>query len=134
VRYDLTTPIKDLAGVQLTDAQDGIGYTLGSVLVRTALFLDKAKLPTPPEKQAAYTLAKRLATAGSSVDLSIDDVAFLKTQAGAMWSTLVMGQVWELLEQPLLSTKQAKVAEAVRHHHEVAAAQGKPAAGIPEEA
>ena len=130
MRYDLTIPLVDLSGVQVTDAVDPTGYTLGTALVRSALWIDKVKLPTPPEKQAAYLLAKRIATAGASVDLSIEDVAFLKAQAGAMWSTLVMGQIWELLEQPLAGTSASPLdAELYRKMF-----PDKPVAGIPEEA
>lgn len=101
MRYDLTVPITDLDGVQITDASDTAGYTLRSVLVRTALYVDRIKLPTAAEKLAAYGLAKRVATANHFIDLEASQVAILKEKAGALWSPLVMGQVWELLETPV---------------------------------
>lgn len=101
MRYDLTIEIKDLDGVQITDSADTAGYTLRSVLVRTALFVDKVNLPTAVEKLQAYALAKRIATANHFVDLTAAEVAHLQRQAGAMWSPLVLGAVWELLESPV---------------------------------
>lgn len=101
MRYDLTVPIKDLAGVQITDKVDTEGYTLRSVLVRTALMVETAKLPTAAEKLIAYGLAKRISLANHFIDLSAEEVASLKEKGGIMWSPLVMGQLWELLETPV---------------------------------
>lgn len=101
MRYDLTLAVKDLDGVQITDDKDTIGYTLRTVLVRTALFVDKAKLPSAEQKLTAYGLAKRIAQARGAIELSAEDVAFLKAQAGIMWTPLVLGQLFELLEAPL---------------------------------
>lgn len=101
MRYDLTLAVKDLDGVQITDDKDTIGYTLRTVLVRTALFVDKAKLPSAEQKLTAYGIAKRIAQAGSLIDLTAEEVAFLKAQAGIMWTPLVLGQLFELLESPI---------------------------------
>lgn len=103
MRYDLTVPVKDLNGVQIADVNDPAGYTLRSVLVRTALFVDPraAKPPTASDKIAAYALAKRLAQSPPFIELLAEEVAFLKAQAGLMWTSLVLGRVCELLEAPL---------------------------------
>ncbi len=102
MRYDLTVPIKDLSGVQITDRIDPEGYTLRSTLVRTALFVDQAKpLPSAPEKLSAWALAKRIAQANHYIDLSLEEVASLQAKAGIMWTPLVLGQLSELLESPI---------------------------------
>lgn len=101
MRYDLTLPLKTLAGVQITDAEDADGFTLRTVLVRSALYVDRGKNPTAMEKLAAYALAKRIATAGSTIDLSAEELVYLKAQAGTYWQPLVVGQLWEILDAPL---------------------------------
>lgn len=101
MKYDLTVPIRDLNGVQLTDQSDPVGYTLRSVLIRTALYIPPGKAPTATDKLTAYALAKRIATANHFIDLSAEEVVFLKDNAGALWTPLVMWQVWELLESPV---------------------------------
>lgn len=101
MRYDLTVPIRDLNGVQLTDDKDTVGYTLRSVLIRTALHMGPGKAPSPADKLAAYALAKRIALANHFMELTAAQVVFLKDNAGALWPPLVMGQLWELLESPL---------------------------------
>jgi hypothetical protein len=127
MRYDLTLALKDLAGVQITDAQDVAGYTLRTALVRTALFVDRGKLPSAVDKLTAYALAKRIAQANHYIDLSAEEVVFLKEQAGAMWSPLVLGQVWELLETPvtLQVARESMAAEVLNRGFD------KPATGIP---
>lgn len=101
MRYDLTLPIKDLDGVQVSDAATVAGYTLRTALVRTALFVDKTKPPSALEKLEAYALAKRIAQANHFIELSAAEVLFLREQSGAMWSPLIMGQIWELLDAPV---------------------------------
>lgn len=100
MRYDLTLPITNFEGVQLSDAIDS-AFTLRSVLVRTALYADKANPLTVLEKRANYAMAKRLATANHFIDLEVTQVAGLKSMAEAMWSTLVAGRIAEVLESPL---------------------------------
>lgn len=101
MRYDLTIPLHNLNNVQITDGEAPDGYTLRTVLTRCALFVQKGKAPAAVEKLQAYALAKRIAMANGFIDLSAEEVAFLKEQAGAMWTPLVMGQVWEMLEAPI---------------------------------
>ncbi len=101
MRYDLSTRVTDLNNVQISDEIDREGYTLRSVLVRAALFVDRGKNPTAPEKLASYGLAKRIATSSSLIDLPAEDVSHLKERIGVMFTPLVMGRVWEILEAPL---------------------------------
>jgi hypothetical protein len=101
MRYDLTVPLHNLNNVQITDAEAPEGYTLRTVLTRCALHVARGKTPGAAEKLQAYALAKRIAMANAFIDLSAEEVAFLKEQAGAMWTPLVMGQVWEMLEAPV---------------------------------
>jgi hypothetical protein len=101
MRFDLTQPINDLNGVQIVDKIDTDGYTLRSTLIRTALAMLPGKQPSAEEKLIAYSLAKRIATANQFIDLSAKEVVFLHDQGGAMWSPLVMGQLWDILDNPL---------------------------------
>jgi hypothetical protein len=138
MRYDLTVPLRDLNGVQLTDQADPVGYTLRSVLIRTALFIAPGKAPTATDKLSAYALAKRIATANHFIDLSAEQVLFLKDNAGALWTPLVMGQVWELLESPvqLIPTEAPRYMDPPTQWMEgpLAVPPDKPTADIPTEA
>lgn len=103
MRLNLSSPIRDFQGVQLTDQIDKEGMTLQSVLVRSALFVEKDKNPSAAEKLEAYRLAQRLAEVSGTpleIDLTIEEAAFLKAKVGAMWTPLVVGRVFELMEAP----------------------------------
>lgn len=133
MNYDLTQPLKDLNGVQLTDASDPVGYTLRSVLVRTALFVNTGNLPTALDKFEAYKLAKRIAQANHYIDLTAEQVAYLKDQGGAMWSPLVLGQLWEMLETPTMMPPRGRVPEYSARDAGFDGLPRKPAADIPTE-
>lgn len=97
MKLNLATPIRDFKGEQLSDEIDKEGMTLQSVLVRSALFVEKGKNPTGAEKLEAYRLAQRLAGV-LITDLTIEEAALLKAKVGAMWTPLVVGRVFELME------------------------------------
>lgn len=101
MRYDLSLPINDLNDKSITDSVDPQGYTLRSVLIRTALFVDASKpLPTPLAKLRAYALAKRLVAAERYIELTTEDLMELQERAGVMWTPLVLGRLYDLLESP----------------------------------
>lgn len=101
MRYDLSVPLVDFDGNQISD-KDGTGYTLRSVLMRTALFIDSTRpLPSAEQKLEAYALAKRLAQANRYIDVDAEQVVFLKRNAGAMWTPLVLGILADVLERPI---------------------------------
>lgn len=101
MRYDLTVPLKDLSGGQIADPETPEGYTLRSVLVRTALARRPGKVPTAAQARLTYGLAKRFALANRYIDLTPDEVDDLKAKAAVRWSPLVLDQLWELIEAPV---------------------------------
>lgn len=101
MRYDLSTPLTDLDGEMIVEG--GYGYTLGSVLLRTALFSSPLAVISPDAKRQCFKIAKAIKAGGQFVELTAEDVALLKKNAGAMWGTLVFCRLEELLEQPVSS-------------------------------
>jgi len=55
---------------------------------------------TPEDKLRRYSLYRTLKKAGSTVELPVEDIAFLKKAATA-FDTLVLGQTHDMLERAL---------------------------------
>ena len=101
MRYDPTSPIKDLKGNTITDEIDKDGYTLGSVLYRSALFVIAGENPPADEKNKSFLLAEKiqLGIEEGMVSVTIEEAADLRKKVGLMWAPTVMGRVWRLLER-----------------------------------
>src|ERR1700677_2215505 len=97
MRYDLTQPILDFAGKAMRSEhiQGPTGalmedpaspeLTLGIVLFRAALFVEAGANPPAEEKFRQGQLAEKIVKAGSSVDLTTEEMAKLRAQVGRMY-------------------------------------------------
>jgi hypothetical protein len=111
MRYDLTTPITDLLGKPMmsdnkpgptpgstVEDEDSPPLTLGVVLFRAALFVQAGMNPPAEEKFRQGKLAEKIIKAGSTVDLTTEEMAKLRTQVGIMYFPTIVMRVWELLD------------------------------------
>jgi hypothetical protein len=96
----LDVPFVDLKGQPITDKEDPEGFTLRSVLIRSALFVEQGHNPEAKDKFKAYQLAMKInaVPAGGSANFSTEDLATLKANAGKMWMPLVVGITWTHLD------------------------------------
>lgn len=109
MRYDLAQPITDLHGKALHSEQlqtpagaiedpQSPPLTLGLVLFRAALFVEAGANPPAEEKFRQAQLAEKIVKGGSSVDLSTEEMARLRTQVGRMYMPTIVYRVWQMLD------------------------------------
>lgn len=100
MRYDLSQPILDLQGHPLPSEETpgSAPLTLGMVLFRSALFVEAGQNPPGEEKFKAGKLAEKIASAGSSVDLTTDEMARLRAAVGRMYMPTLVFRVWTLID------------------------------------
>lgn len=70
---------------------------LRDILVQACIGMNPQKHPTGEEKYRAYDLAKTIHE-NDEVDLPAEDTAFLKALVGEAFSPVVVGAVWDLLD------------------------------------
>jgi hypothetical protein len=98
--YDLTRPLTDFFGEPICDKETPDGYTLGIALLRAALFVNPLE-PLPPAevKMRRFELGRKIYNSlGIAISLSVEEVADLRKQVGAMYMPLLMGMVWSILD------------------------------------
>lgn len=110
MRYDLTQPVTDLHGKPLhseqTVAPNGQpmddpkspDLTLGIVLFRAALFVEANTNPPAEEKFKQAQLAEKIVKAGSTVDLSTEEMGKLRTAVGRMYLPTIVFRVWTMID------------------------------------
>lgn len=101
MRYLLNQPIENLYDAPVIDDK-GIEIMLYDALIRAALYA--APNTSGEEKMKGFLLAQKIQAASvlnaATVDLSVEQVAWLKAQVGKAWTPLVVGRVWTMLENP----------------------------------
>lgn len=100
MRIKLDVPFLDLKGQPIRDKEDPDGFTLRSVLLRSALFVQEGHNPPAEEKFKAYKLAMKIDAVPpeGTANFSIEELATLKANSGAMWLPLVVGITWTHLD------------------------------------
>lgn len=110
MRYDLTQAITDLHGKSLhseqargpdgsvSDDPNSAPLTLEIVLFRAALFVEANTNPPAEEKFRQGQLAAKIANAGSSVDLSTEEMNRLRISVGRMYMPTIVFRVWTLID------------------------------------
>lgn len=107
MRYDLTQPILDLRGEAFrsqyvpgtqTDDPASPPLTLGLVLTRAALFVEAGTNPPADEKFRQGRLAEKIHQAGSSVDLTTEEMSKLRTAVGRMYLPTIVFRVWTMID------------------------------------
>lgn len=103
MRYDLDTPFLDLDDEPILDTagSDATAWTLRTVLARTALFAAPGYPMSAEDKRRGFQIAKQIKRADRIIEVTAEDVALLKGNAGIMWSPLMLGRLEEILENPL---------------------------------
>lgn len=97
----LDVPFKDFRGNPIKDEVDTEGFTLRSVLIRSALFVDATgKNPEGKEKFAAFQLASKINAVpqGGAANFTTEELNLLKTNSGKMWMPWVVGLTWTHLD------------------------------------
>jgi hypothetical protein len=94
-KLDLTVVICDLKNKALTEA--GAPLTLGAVLGNSLLSQPQHANPSADEKYKRFKLASKIATT-SELEASADDIVLLKRVVGELYTALIVGRVFDLLE------------------------------------
>lgn len=107
MKISLNQKMKDIEGeVIKVNKQKGkevveIDLKLAKVLITalTSNFEDEKNLEGE-EKVKRFIIAQKIQRKKDGVvDLSVEDVAMIKKLVGKTWGTIVVGQVWEILEK-----------------------------------
>jgi hypothetical protein len=98
---DFTAQLVDLDGQALKEPTDEqtpvtLGRAASSALVQP--YQDEASLPGA-EKVQRWQLACRVRSA-AALDLPAEDIALIKKCVAKMYSPLIVGQAWQMLDPP----------------------------------
>ena len=94
MKIKLNAELKTLQGETLKEGNDNI--TLKSVMVGALLIPEENIAGT--EKAKRYGLAVKIETSTKEVELEVEDVALIKEVIGKFYTTLIVGQCYELLK------------------------------------
>ena len=103
MRFVTSQPMLDLSGQPLdggTGAKTPL--TFGSI-AETALLMafgDEASLPGAG-KVTRFLLACKLHAAGISADITVEEAALIKQLVAKAYNTLVVGRIWDALDNPV---------------------------------
>jgi|ERR1700684_389579 len=110
MRYDLTQAVLDLHGKALHSEQaagpngalfddpNSPPLTLGVVFFRAALFVEAGTNPPAEEKFRQGQLAEKISKAASSIDLTTEEMAKLRTAVGRMYMPTIVFRVWTMID------------------------------------
>jgi len=93
------TPLKNMDGQVMKD-NDGAGNAVDATL-RVAMInaiLSPVEREAGTEKVKKYELARRIHSAKSEVELSIEEVSLIKERIGDVFPILIVGQIFDILE------------------------------------
>jgi len=94
MKLNVEQPITDLSNMDIKDQEGPL--TLKRVML-AALLANDQKPASDQEKFRRYELAKAV-NQGGDVTLKAEDVALIKVRIATVFSTLVMGRAWDMLE------------------------------------
>lgn len=103
-KVDVKQELVDLAGEPLKQsARDGKGdesLTLGSVIVNALLHPDNEDDKTSGEtKLARFNLAQKVFAADGPIEIANSDIAMIKKLVNHVFTSLIVGQVYTILDQ-----------------------------------
>ena len=98
-KIDLDTQLYNLEGAALTNNVNGeeIPWTLGKICAHALLLERPDESLDGTVRVARFTLACQL-TRGGKQEISAKDAAMLQELVGKSFTTIVVGQVWRLLD------------------------------------
>jgi hypothetical protein len=91
------SPAVDKEGFPVSETQRVEAYPLGFFVI-DALLAGERDLPGI-EKLKRYKLAQKIQSPAKETDITIEEAALIKEVTGKYSATLIMGQIWELLEE-----------------------------------
>jgi hypothetical protein len=96
MKYKLSTQLTNVDGTVIKDPGKSEPITFKAIAVAC---LVQAQEATPEDKYAAFSLAVRIEAAKEVVELAAEDVARLKRIVGANMPTVIVGRMFDLLDQ-----------------------------------
>ena len=96
----------DLEGEPLKD-QQGAAVTLQNASVNALLGQTQDENPDGTEKAKRFVLAMKIHNVKEPVDVTAEEVALIKKLIGKIFTPLVVGRAYELLEQKIEEVKSA---------------------------
>lgn len=98
MKIDLRYELKDINGNVYTN-ENQVAATLKSILIGALLAVYRGEENlSGEEKFARWNLAVRINDADEAVDMTVEEVAKVKTLIGKAYNTVIVGQVWQQLE------------------------------------
>lgn len=94
MKIDVTKKLTDLKGEVLKNGEDEI--VLG--LVMTNSLLNESNGDSGEVKMNKFQLSMRINKATGNVELSAEEAALIKSCVAKSYATLIMGQVWQVLD------------------------------------
>lgn len=98
MKIDVTKTLTNLDGAVMKDMVDGeaVDATLRMAMVNA--ILSPVEKESGMDKVKKFNLAERIHDAVDDVDLTVEEVSLIKERVGVVFSSLIVGQVWKLLE------------------------------------
>ena len=96
----------DLDGEPLKDPA-GVTVTLQNASVNALLANDQNENPDGVEKAKRFALAMKIHNVKEPVDVTAEEIALVKKLIGKVYTALVVGRAYELLEQKIEEVKSA---------------------------
>jgi len=97
MKINFNVKLKDIDGKELKHKDETI--TLYGVCTNALLFNEqKEKDIEGKEKVRRFKLAHKIYGTKEPISIEVEDVALIKELVAKIYSTLIVGQVWELLE------------------------------------
>lgn len=96
MKVTVTSPIKNLEGKAITDAQ-GVELTFRTLFYAALNNFKQDEVPTVETKAKCYALMQKLFKS-KEVKITVDEAALLKERVGKLFSPLEYGRVCDLLD------------------------------------
>ncbi len=97
MKIDFSQKFKNLNGQVVTDSDSGKEVALSDVCVGALLSIDKQDAPSGVEKLRRYNLALEIYQ-GKKESLTAEEVVLLKELIGNYFTTIIVGQAFQMLE------------------------------------
>jgi len=105
MKIDLNVLLKDFNDTVLTfvkkQGEPAERFSLKQACVNALLANNDEVKVSGTEKFNRYELAKKIKDSKGVVDLTVEELSLLKTLIGDSYTTLIAGQCWNLLENPV---------------------------------
>jgi len=95
MKIKLNEVLKDIDGKTSLKLQNKV-MTLKDVSIQA--ILTPGKDERPEQKYKNYEIFRKLSE-GGEIDLSVEDISYLKRKIGELFPPLIMGQAWDILEK-----------------------------------